>query len=247
MEFYNQYPRFFHTSQTSAIPHRLNGRHQAIIDPVDFKGKRVLDIASHDGRWSFAALQAGASHVTGIEPRAELIDNAHQTFEHYHIKPQSYEFKKGDVFEVLDGSIQVDVALCLGFFYHTIRHAELLDRIERTGAQIVVIDTEVTPAPLSTPVHSGNDPRIVFNNPHDIQIFLDPVDSQQMAYEDSLTRGGNTLVGRPSRSAVNLMSGHFGYSCKTYDWPAHFINHSDHAAAMVDYAEGWRDTFYLSR
>ena len=83
--FFDQYDRFYTTSQTSPFPHRLNGRHQAIIarNASIISGKRVLDIASHDGRWSFAALQAGAAHVTGIEPRRELIANAHETFAHY--------------------------------------------------------------------------------------------------------------------------------------------------------------------
>ena len=57
--FFDAYPRFFETSQTSTQPWRLNLRHEAIFgdNAAAFPGARVLDIASHDGRWSLAALQ----------------------------------------------------------------------------------------------------------------------------------------------------------------------------------------------
>ena len=56
--FFDQYPRFYDTSETFAYPSRLNLRHEAIFaENTDiFEGRRVLDIASHGGRWSFAAL-----------------------------------------------------------------------------------------------------------------------------------------------------------------------------------------------
>ena len=246
--FFDQYDRFYTTSQTSPFPHRLNGRHQAIIarNASIISGKRVLDIASHDGRWSFAALQAGAAHVTGIEPRRELIANAHETFAHYGVEELRFDFQCGDVFDLLSAQ-SFDVVLCLGFYYHTIRHAELLDKIERTGAQFAVIDTEVTPTVDEVAEAPSNDPRLVFANPYSVQLLSDPVDDQQMAWQDSLTRNGRTLVGRPSRAAVKYMANHFGFACETYDWPSHFQAWPEQAASMVDYSEGWRDTFFLSK
>lgn len=210
------------------------------------KGKRVLDIASHDGRWSFAALQAGAAHVTGIEPRQELINNAIDTFNEYNIEPSRYDFLCGDVFDHLSNK-KFDVVFCLGFYYHTIRHAELFDLIERTGATLVVIDTEVTPTADELPEVENGDPRAVFANPYGVQLLLDPVDDQQMAYSDSLTRNGQTLVGRPSRSAVRFIAKHFGYVTNTFDWKAFISENPEVESAMVDYSEGWRDTFYCSK
>lgn len=247
MNFFDDYPRFYQTSQTSPLPRRLNARHGAIIarHADALAGQRVIDIASHDGRWTFAALRAGAAHVVGIEPRAELIANARDTLAHYGVDESRYAFRQGDVFDVLDGSLQADVVLCLGFYYHTIRHAELLDRIERTGARLVVIDTEVTPEPESAPPPGA--PRWVYGNPYVVQLLQDPVDDQQMACADALTRNGMTLVGRPSRAAIRLMASHFGFGLDSYPWAAHFGRSPEDAAAMVDYAEGWRDTFYLDR
>lgn len=250
MGFFDEFPRFYGTSHTSPAPYRLNARHTAIIENSAgaIAGKRILDIASHDGRWSFAALKAGASHVTGVEPRAELIANARGTLAHYGIDPTAFRFVQGDVFELLGkGDLQFDVVMCLGFFYHTSRHAELLGLIERTGAKLVVIDTEVTPEVDQVPVAHTDDPRIVYRNPYIVQLLLDPVDNEQMAWRDSVTRNGHTPVGRPSRAAVEFLALHFGFQCKRFDWRAYFLEHDVARASMVDYDEAWRDTFYLSR
>ena len=61
---------------------RLRCRYDAIINAnVDIlEGAKVLDVASHNGRWSAAAILGGkAAHVTGVEPRAELVEAATRT------------------------------------------------------------------------------------------------------------------------------------------------------------------------
>src|SRR5579863_7632854 len=76
--FFDSYPRFFSTSDTAAAPDRLNQRYRALIQSNAgiISGRRVLDIASHDGRWSLAAHKASAEHVLGIEARQHLVDAA---------------------------------------------------------------------------------------------------------------------------------------------------------------------------
>ncbi|GAA5180705.1 methyltransferase domain-containing protein [Niveibacterium umoris] len=246
--FFDQYDAFFQTSQTSPFPDRLNARHRAIIEanPEAFTGKRVLDIASHDGRWSFAALKAGANHVVGVEARSALIDNARANLARYGCAAGSYDFLQGDVFDVLQGSVgEIDTVMCLGFFYHTIRHCEFVGLLAATGARTLIIDTEVAPVATATaPIPSYSvDPRRPIDSSLVIQLIKDPVHEEQMAIEDSLTRGGSTLVGRPSRGAVAFMADHFGYSTEEFDWPAHFKDWPGDAASMLDYAEGWRTTF----
>lgn len=41
--------------------------------------------------------------MIGIEPRQELIDNAHETFRHYGVAPDAYESRFGDVFDLIEG------------------------------------------------------------------------------------------------------------------------------------------------
>lgn len=245
MGFFDQFPRFYQTSQTSPFPDRLNARHVAIVErnTANLTGKRVLDIASHDGRWTFAALHAGAAHVIGIEPRQDLIDNARETFAHYGVADGTHEFWASGVMDVM-GGFAVDTVLCLGFYYHTRHQIDLLDKIERTGCNFVVIDTEITPD--NSGVADG-EARQVFNNPFGFDLIRDEVGNQQMAAMDSATRNGYTIVARPSRAAIRMVAEHFGFAVAEFDWPAYFASNPPHAASMVDYSEGWRSTFYLSR
>ena len=96
---------------------RMNERYEALFasNRDIFDGARVLDLASHDGRYSFAALKTGAARVTGVEVRESLIQKAQETFAFYGQDPATYRFICGDVFEVLEREqLEVDVVLCLG-------------------------------------------------------------------------------------------------------------------------------------
>ena len=249
MEFFDDYPRFFTTSKASPFQPRLNGRYRAIIEPhiPRLSRARVLDIASHDGRWSLAALKAGAAHVTGIEARQHLVDLANSNLAHYGIDRSRYTFTCGDVFTLLRSAGKFDVVLCLGFYYHTLRQVELFDLMDRTGADFIVIDTEVTPPGDEIKPARGEDKRLVHRNPYLLQLLPDPVVEEQMAMEDSITRHGVTLVARPSRAAVELIASHFGFRTEGYAWARHFERHPEAASVMRDYQEGWRATFALYR
>ena len=248
--FFDRYPRFFSSSQTAAHADRLNARHEVIIERHRelLSGRRVLDLASHDGRWSFAALQAGASHVVGLEARAHLVDNARENLAAYGVSADRYEFRQGDLFTLLaTESFEVDLILCLGFLYHTHRHVELVQRISATEARQVIVDTEIVPREL-TKAAAGRDPRdserLIWKNPFVVQLLLDPVEHEAMAVGDELTRDGHALVGRPSAEAVGLLFSHFGFTVSEVDW-------SEVIAAgyrqINDYKQGWRSTFLASR
>jgi len=117
--FFSSFPRFFETSQTTASANRLNARFEAIIEKNKdlIKGSKILDIASHDGRWSFAALKSGATHVTAVEVRKDLVKHAKETCTQYGIDKAHVDFICGDVFDVLSRrDIRVDVVLCFRLF-----------------------------------------------------------------------------------------------------------------------------------
>ena len=79
--FFDHYPAFY-TSPVSANPNRLHQRYRAIIESNRdaLTGAKVLDVGAHDGRWAFAALHAGAKHVTMIEPRPSAVAMMHERF-----------------------------------------------------------------------------------------------------------------------------------------------------------------------
>jgi len=227
--FFDDYPAFLGTSETANDLDRLNLRHEAMIaDNVDvLRGARVLDIASHDGRWSFAALKAGAAHVTGVEAREHLVANAHKTFAKHGVPSESYDFIHGEAFEVLShGRLRADVVLCLGFVYHTLRYPELFSGIRATGAGHVIIDTEIERG-RTAPV---------------IRVDAENTRDDARAAPDEFSHGARCLVGVPSIPALEVMLHAYDYSLqKNFDWPALVAAHPN-ATKVQGYAAGRRIT-----
>jgi len=254
VNFFNEFDAFLATSRTHATAERLNARYRAIIEPnlAAIAGKRVLDIGSHDGRWSFAALQAGAAHVLGIEPREHLVRNAHATFGRYGVANDRYAFIQDDAFEVLRRpGVEVDTVLCLGFFYHTARHVELADLISRTAATCAVIDTVIVPqsgeSDAATAAPESN--RRVYANRLTVKLFKEPVEDEATAFRDSTTRGGGNIVASPSRESLAFIMQHFGFEVEEFDWPGLLGGLSSAVIAdfLADYSNGWRSTFCCTR
>ncbi|MDI6909140.1 class I SAM-dependent methyltransferase [Nocardioides sp.] len=231
--FFDRFPEFYDTSETSSFPWRLNLRHDAIFaEHADlFSGARVLDIASHDGRWSMAALDAGAAFVLGVEARPELVDRADATLRRYGVDEARFRFVAGDVFEVLaHEEPQVDVVLCLGFLYHTLRHNELFTRIRRTGATHLLLDTEI---------HRGAEPVVRLADEH--------VARQGNAVADAFSYGDTVLTGRPTLAALDLLARTQGFDVERLsDWDG-LLRDNPEADQVRDYRIGRRATLRLRR
>jgi Methyltransferase domain len=227
--FFDRYSRFFETSRTAAVPARLNLRHKAIVgvNRDAFDGARVLDLASHDGRWSFAALKAGADKVIGVEARSDLLTHANSNFTHYGVDPARYQFIGGDLFTVLTAQhFEVDVVLCLGFVYHTLRYTELFHHIRATGARALIIDTEV--ARSNAPV---------------IRVGTERVDRQGRAVPDDYSPDDRVLIGRPSLAALSRMLGAYGYAIEHLtDWATILRDSETETRTSQRYADGRRIT-----
>jgi len=229
--FFDDYPLFYETSETAASAQRLNLRHHAMIDNnrETLAGARVLDLASHDGRWSFAALKAGAAHVTGVEARRPLVDKARKTFAEYGVPTDTYDFIRGDMFQVLRRQqFDVDVVLCFGFVYHTLRYPELFRAMMDARPRHVLLDTKVIRAkqPL-------------------VRLLVNNTGVQSNAVSDQTSHGRRAVAGWPSLSALVMMLDVYGIGVEEqYDWPALLAAHSGERGqkSLVDYRTGHRVT-----
>jgi hypothetical protein len=227
--FAEDYPRFMEISELTPQPERTNERYEAIFASNQdiFDGARVLDLASHDGRFSFAALKAGAAHVTGVEVRQGLIDKAQETFAFYGQDPETYRFVCGDVFDVLaQEKFDVDVVLCLGYLYHTYRHTELMYRLHHVAPQHLIVDTMVTP--------DMDEPNLrVIGEPN--------ADDIRSAAQDDFSVG-RVLVLRPSVPAVQMLLHAYGFEIESmYDWQSRLAG-KPLAPGLKGYAKGERVT-----
>lgn len=203
--FCELYPRFLETTETVPSTVRLDSRWRAIIDwsGRHLAGRRVLDLGCHDGRWGFAALKVGASHVIGVEARAHLVEKARQNFLFYDIPVNSYELVHGDAVDVMrDLSVgSIDTVLCLGFFYHTLEHMRVLLETRRIGAETIIIDTAI----------SASEENI-------ISLHYETVDDTRNSIDYGKTGSAKVLVGMPSKSALSAMLDYLGFDVEFFDW-----------------------------
>jgi tRNA (mo5U34)-methyltransferase len=181
-----------------------------------FRGMRILDLGCNAGYWSLQAIEAGADFVFGIDGRQMHIDQANLVFEAKGIDPSRYQFELGDFFDCPPGSF--DLVLCLGVLYHVSSPVELFNLMAATGAELLVIDTEVSQL-------NGN-------------LFV--------LHTESLDRYTNALqeevVAYPTRGAIAMLAARHGYQAVALD-----IGCITDAAGMKHYLSGGRASFICSK
>jgi len=228
--FFDDHPEFLETSVTATALDRLNLRHVGIIRENQdiLRGRTVVDIASHDGRWSYAALDAGATHVTGIEGRQHLVDNTFKTFAAKGVPDSQYSVIQGDVHEKLhDPDVTGDVVLCLGFLYHTARYVELMAGIRTTGAEYVIVDTRVLQG-VEGPL---------------VEMRTEGTVAESVAIKDRYAQGRRVISAVPSEAAVVLMLDAIGYEVDhRTDW-TEVLSRYPGARSIIQYSSGKRVTF----
>jgi hypothetical protein len=212
--FFDAFPRFLDSSETGPWLDRLNARYLALIQHNRhlLDGARVLDLASHDGRFSFAALQNGAASVVGVEVKDHLVRAGIEHFEAYGVDPGRYTFLVGDMFDCIGREAPFDVVLCFGIMYHINEHLELLTRIAEVGPRNVIVDTNVSTLDGSV-----------------IEV-RSPLGGGQPA-------PGSQLEGYPTTGALDAMFSSLGWTWEYFDWLGSGLTDREH---MKDYAKGRR-------
>jgi tRNA (mo5U34)-methyltransferase len=150
-------------------------------------GRHILDLGCNAGYWSLAAIEAGADFVLGVDGRQMHLDQAQLVFDAHGVDRARYSFELGNIFEQRPQG-RYDIVLCLGLMYHVAKPVELFELMAATGADLLVIDTDVSLAPWS--------------------MF-------KVAHEDSLDNPRNAvdyrLVMIPTRRAICDLAQQFGY------------------------------------
>jgi 2-polyprenyl-3-methyl-5-hydroxy-6-metoxy-1,4-benzoquinol methylase len=206
---------------------RNEERHRHIIDANSdaLSGKRVLDLACFNGRWSFAALQAGATFVTGVEGRAASVEAGRALFKKHGVENKS-ELICSDMFDYLfsakPGSF--DTILCLGVYYHIMDHYALLRLMTRLKPQTIIIDSGF--------VRSFRN----FVFVHSEQPSLNKNALPQFAGQKS------EVIGQVSLGLMIQMAWNLGYNCRPIVWARKDIAE---VQPVKDYMAGTRYTLRL--
>jgi predicted RNA methylase len=214
--FFDHFPRFVDTSETGPWLDRLNARYLALIHANRhlIAGARVLDLASHDGRFSFAAIQNGAERVVGIEHEPHLVRKANENMEFHDVERGRYEFVLGDMFERIPEVGHCDVVFCFGILYHINDHMRLLSAIAELEPRTLIIDSNVS--------HIGS-----------------AVIEIRAPVAGSPPPPGAQLEGWPSRAGLDAMLSSFGWTFEYFDWPGSGLVASP---KLQDYRVGRRAT-----
>lgn len=169
---------------------RHEQRRRYFFDPLvqlyggSLSGRRVLDLGCNAGMFSLLALQAGADFVLGVDGREQYLEQAKLVFDAKGVDATRYRLELANVFEWQPEG-PFDIVLCLGLLDHVGKPVELFELIARTGAETLVLDTEITRSRSSVfEVSALYDPQAVIDYP---------------------------LVLIPSRQAVLELADQFGY------------------------------------
>ena len=190
-----------------------------------FENARILELPSGDGRWGLAALDAGAAHVTCVEPLPRMAARAARTLAE--AAPESYELTNANVFSALAHfePNSFDLIMCVRFFE---RHdpQQMFREWRRLQPRFVILDTNVAP---------GRGPVLRF------ALQMPEIAGNTVARRDSA--GGN-IVAVPTADLIAFLCDFFGFHCQPIDWNALGIIDW---TGVHDYEQGRRRTFLLER
>lgn len=183
---------------------RLNERYLRIIAPnlKAISGKRILDLASHNGCWSYAALTNGAASVVGIEGRKGVMNSGLPIFSQF--DESRYHFICGDVFAETERLIKsgstFDTILCLGIFYHIMDHYRLMRLMVDLKPSCIILDTA-----------------LILSDEQKIVLQFERTDRASTAIPETPDQA-KRIVGCASISALDAMAKSCGYSVERIDW-----------------------------
>lgn len=132
---------------------RVEYRTKLIVDGLakkyDFKGKKLLDIASNCGYWSARYAELGATSLVAVEGRADYAKQGRLYWGNNNfVKPGAVEFLHGnvmdpEVWKKIRAKAPYDFTLCCGILYHILEYDKLLANIAEVTKEAVLLDTRV--------------------------------------------------------------------------------------------------------
>lgn len=208
---------------------RLNERHKRIIDAnIDaIADKTIIDLAASNGRWSYAAIRAGAKNVLSIEGRPDRADQSRKFFDQLGVADR-IEADTGDMYAWLQSkaTVEFDTVFCLGIFYHVMDHYMLMRLIADLHPKTIIIDSGFVRS-------FRNSVRIISENPNLYSNALSVHDGQS-----------KEVVGVVSLGLMIQMAWNIGYNCRPVLWEASDI---ENKSCVHDYITGRRFTLRLDK
>lgn len=139
---FNEQQDFHLTSTIASSIDRLNFRFNHFLLPIKdkFNNAKVLDLGSHNGRWTYASIKLGAKFVFGVEKDKSYIDKARESLSKLNIN--NYDFECCDVIDYKFEK-RYDIVLCLGLVYYIFDYLFFLKKIRTICPKLLIIDASM--------------------------------------------------------------------------------------------------------
>ena len=207
---------FLKTCRVKKDINRLNYRCEMLLtrNSHAIRNKRVLDLASHDGLFTYACLKLGAQYVVGVEPRSNVVSDANENLKSLGCTETQYKFVIDDAFDYLSEveEEQFDTILCFGFFYHIKNQTELLDLITDIKPRYLILDTFVEDFQLPEAELHGIRRRETKKIAGYMVFYHEDQDFDMASF------GSSNLVGMPNKSLVESLLLDYGFKFKQINW-----------------------------
>ncbi len=240
-----------------AIPYHhecLNARvNNLLVAQKDcIKGKKVLDLASHIGTFSYAALKMGAKEVVGVEIEKELVEKSLRLFRHHQVDPSRYRFEQAEILSYLERNRDsFDTVLCFGLLYYLADPYRLLELLSGVGAKTILLDTftayyAAIQGKEASSIRAQME-ESTFSLPLMIYILTQPDKPDYTLPKPFIHKEKNlVLQGLPTKPLLETFFDSLGWEHKQLDWsdyvqkPVHWMNL---ISAQDKKASHWADLY----
>jgi len=241
-----------------AIPYHpecVNGRIDVLLDNNRkfLQDKSILDVGSHTGIFSWAALQLGANFVHGIDVEKRTIERCENLFLKEKVGISRYKFEVEDIIEFLEGIEEnsFDTVFCFGVMYYMTEPYRLLKLMARAAKETILIDTftasysavQGKDAPKTHP-HLTNQ---ILNLP---LMMACPTQAEKKDYTltESFNRKGRnlSLTTLPTQAMLELWIESLGLAWELLDWSNHITqpcSFQDLLTPEQKLASHWADVY----
>lgn len=218
-----------------AIPYHhecVNARINVLLDNNQkfIKDKSILDIGSHTGIFSFAALQLGANFIHGIDAEKITIERCKNLFSNEDLSSSKYKFEVENIINFLENVEEnaYDTIFCFGVMYYMTEPYRLLSLMARAARESILIDTFTAAyAALQGRDAAKTHPHLtdhILNLP---LMITCPTQSKKKDYylPESFSRKGHnlSLTNLPTQAMLELWFESLNLSWKPLNWSDYII------------------------
>jgi SAM-dependent methyltransferase len=216
-----------------AVPYHhkcINGRIEVLLDNnrQDIQNKSILDIGSHTGIFSWAALQLGANFVHGIDVETRTVKRCMDLFLEEEISLSKYKFQTDNIINFLENveKKSFNTVFCFGVLYYMTEPLRLIKLMARAAKETILIDTftasysavQGKDAPTTLPILTNQ----ILGLPLMISC---PTQTEKKDYNlpESFSRKGRdlSLTSLPTQSMLELWFESLGLTWEKLDWSKH--------------------------